>query len=384
MKKTKIIIPALGMLLLSTAASVSGTVAWFSMNNSVNVTGMTVTTKVSSNLQISETNVEANFADELNQSRSGILEPASSVNGVNFYYTTSARGDGSAIANTDADSSNMTFNLYSEAAASAIPNTYAGKANYDDAFNNAYGFENPSVRATDEGADNICYGYIDYSFYIKGTYANVSHKISLTKCEIAYNNNSAYENVGSALAWRVGMFVAKANASQEIADSTVVDANNLVTILDFAGSKNQNEANKQVVPAASTTLPGTDPVYYTDSDCTTPAASGTADGTTAYWVEGDDAPKAVSGTTKTSYTALGAKANAAAVVDNAPVQGTTQRYKVVVRLWLEGEDISCTNTTFANLTSNWKLDLTFKQGQNADENDHTYDPVTNISTPAAA
>ena len=54
MKKTKIIIPALGMLLLSTAASVSGTVAWFSMNASVTVTGMTVTTKVSSNLQIAE------------------------------------------------------------------------------------------------------------------------------------------------------------------------------------------------------------------------------------------------------------------------------------------------------------------------------------------
>ena len=45
MKKTKIIIPALGMLLLSTAASVTGTVAWFSANNSVSATGMTVAAK---------------------------------------------------------------------------------------------------------------------------------------------------------------------------------------------------------------------------------------------------------------------------------------------------------------------------------------------------
>lgn len=43
MKKTKIIIPAIGMLLLSTAASITGTVAWFSMNASVTATGMQVT-----------------------------------------------------------------------------------------------------------------------------------------------------------------------------------------------------------------------------------------------------------------------------------------------------------------------------------------------------
>ena len=45
MKKTKIIIPALGLLLLSTAASVSGTVAWFAMNASVTATGMQITAK---------------------------------------------------------------------------------------------------------------------------------------------------------------------------------------------------------------------------------------------------------------------------------------------------------------------------------------------------
>ena len=53
MKKTKIIIPALGMLLLSTAASVTGTVAWFSMNNFVNATQMKVTAKAESGIVIS-------------------------------------------------------------------------------------------------------------------------------------------------------------------------------------------------------------------------------------------------------------------------------------------------------------------------------------------
>ena len=53
MKKTKLIIPALGMLLLSTAASVTGTVAWFSMNNSVTATGMTLQIKAEDGILIS-------------------------------------------------------------------------------------------------------------------------------------------------------------------------------------------------------------------------------------------------------------------------------------------------------------------------------------------
>ena len=43
MKKTKVIIPALGILLLSTAASVTGTVAWFTAANDVDVSGMQFT-----------------------------------------------------------------------------------------------------------------------------------------------------------------------------------------------------------------------------------------------------------------------------------------------------------------------------------------------------
>ena len=53
MKKTKVIIPALGLLLLSTAASVTGTVAWFSMNTTVTATGMNVQAKAQAGLVIS-------------------------------------------------------------------------------------------------------------------------------------------------------------------------------------------------------------------------------------------------------------------------------------------------------------------------------------------
>ena len=54
MKKTKVIIPALGLLVLSTAASVSGTVAWFSANTTVTASTMTIKAKVGANLYIKE------------------------------------------------------------------------------------------------------------------------------------------------------------------------------------------------------------------------------------------------------------------------------------------------------------------------------------------
>ena len=52
MKKTKVIIPALGLLLLSTAASVTGTVAWFAANSSVQASGMYIQAKSDSSFLI--------------------------------------------------------------------------------------------------------------------------------------------------------------------------------------------------------------------------------------------------------------------------------------------------------------------------------------------
>lgn len=54
MKKTKILLPAIGMLLLSTAASVSGTVAWFAANQTVSAQGMNVKAKAQAGLVIAD------------------------------------------------------------------------------------------------------------------------------------------------------------------------------------------------------------------------------------------------------------------------------------------------------------------------------------------
>ena len=45
MKKTKVLVPAMALLALGTAASVTGTVAWFSMNTRVTATGMQIRAK---------------------------------------------------------------------------------------------------------------------------------------------------------------------------------------------------------------------------------------------------------------------------------------------------------------------------------------------------
>ncbi|MCQ2087260.1 MAG: hypothetical protein MJZ37_04210 [Bacilli bacterium] len=85
MKKSKILVPALAMLVMSTAATVTGTVAWFSMNTAVRATGMTVTAKSESTfLVISKTSTLATL-DEIDLGVSGTLLPVS--------YTTSAIAD---------------------------------------------------------------------------------------------------------------------------------------------------------------------------------------------------------------------------------------------------------------------------------------------------
>ncbi len=47
----------------------------------------------------------------------------------------------------------------------------------------------------------------------------------------------------------------------------------------------------------------------------------------------------------------------AAVIDDAIGAGETKYYKVVIRMWIEGTDKKCTNSTFANLTDAWNLDV---------------------------
>ena len=381
MKKTKIVIPALAVLLLSTAASVSGTVAWFSMNTAINVTGMSVTTRVSSSLQIAETNAEANFSNEnLTQARSGILEPASTVDGDAFYYTTDAKANGDARQDSyvlyDEDTSirngdNPATTAHEENFSNALGATdegnnpsdakRTGKVNYDPKFHAAYGFGAYDATANSgRGNGEVPFAYIDYSFYLKAFMQN-SEFISLTTCNMKYNNGS----LGQEHAWRVAFFAHKVNlGTQEDNATTTGTAANLISILNFAESKNQNQANKSVELNAGVDLDSANPKYYTDAECTS-VASGTSNAGT-YYLKGDQDPKAVNAVDGLGFVTGYDDVNHENKEAKISVASTGNYvFKVVVRLWLEGEDITCRSDTFATLDQAWTLDLGFKLGSEA-------------------
>lgn len=316
MKKSKILVPALGILVLSTAASITGTVAWFSVNNSVTVNGMQVTTKVAGNLLIAEENAEAQFGSALAQGRTGVLEPASTTNNVDYFYTTDAKADGSKQeATTD-----KPYVAYNES--TALANTAAGKEKFDEAFVEAYTdikhSETPVTTST------VVYGYIDYSFYLKATNTAANpYVVRMTKCNLTYNNAA----LGATdLAWRVGVF-AKASAKETETTDEVATAN-----------------HKSILKQASA-------AYF--------------DGTAV---------------TSTTAKAAPSKLGEAVVVTADIAQNATVYEKVTVRLWLEGEDTSCNNETYAALTNSWKLDLQFEL---VDKTDTTKPAVTAIGSVAA-
>lgn len=313
MKKSKIIAPALGVLILSTAASISGTVAWFTANNSVSVTGMSVRTKVSSNLMVYEDVLTSNaLTDDQNFSTEdittaikGVLEPASTINGHDFYYTTNAKGDG--------DSAAETYTLYN--ASTAATNT----TNYANAFSEAYDVTKSFASAyTGSESLNAAVPFVDYALQIKAVNADSVAKYlcikNLTlKYSAATDTNKAFrvaislENITSANP--AGDF--KATADGIFAPST---------------AQNFSDANSKNYAVGATAVDNTDP-----ENPVQPVKQ-----------------LAVAGN-KYNNTDIGKLAQV--------IAGDTQYFKLVARLYLEGEDKTCTNDTFAALTGEWSLQL---------------------------
>ena len=273
MKKTKVIIPALGLLVLSTAASVTGTVAWFSANNKVTVNGMAVSTKVKGNLLIasSNTNDEGYSSDNfVSNTSSGILEPVSSIDGLSFYYTKEKVGGNGST--TD-----------------ATLEEYTTQSDFETYYNIT-------------GAD----AYKDYTFYLKTTSDVANQKVIISRFNLLYNGAA----IGTEKAWRAAVFAQKVN---EGAAGAALAVGQLKTI---------------VAPASA--------AYFTPNNAW--------DTTTA----------------KATVTSL----SSVATLDTIQNIGTTQRYYVVVRMFLEGEDTTCKNDTFALLNEEYTLNLECELSEN--------------------
>ena len=297
-KALRKLVPAIVMLLVAAAFVGTSTYAWFSMNRVVDVTGMSVTTEVADSLLIAETNTEANFVKTLQQTRTGKLRPVSTVDGLAFFYTNPTNVKGNGDANTN------TYVAYSEAAA-GDPGSYTNESPDSTSGKSYYDAAfNSAYGVASPAAGTVLYGYIDYTFYIKAT--NVSGEaeaLKLTKLNLLYGGAAVTEK-----AWRVAVFAQTATAGTPKNDAlTTSDRKAMLTL---SGATN----------------------FTTGEAVNSTTATGSVTYTSASWA-----------------------------VDSIAA-GATEYNKVTVRLWLEGEDNTCTNSTFANLTNSYTLSLEFVLG----------------------
>jgi hypothetical protein len=316
MKKTNLnakLAGASAMLLLSASMLGTSTYAWFTMNKEVTITGMEVKTHVGSNLLIQKSTLngtalegEGGFVTDELQEIKRILEPVSTIDGQTFFYTLDAKADGSKLHDpigTD-DSLTINYTAYDISAAATGDNA----SNYANKFSQDY-------ELTTTAAGNIitgetgAYGYVDYVFQLKATNTEAAVQyINLNRVDLTYAGETETDK-----AWRAAVFVVNDGVdaggtfndwSSAIA-TTGTGAASLKTILTPSGAANFSNGN------AVSDVDARDAVTYNTA------------------------------------------ANLATVPANS-----VKYYKVVVRLWIEGEDTTCNTSTYKTLTDAWTLDLT--------------------------
>jgi hypothetical protein len=329
----KKLIPAAGSLMVSAVMLATSTYAWFTMNKEVEVKGMEVRTKVGDNLLISTTNLDADYTSlTLNQSRKALLEPVSSINGATetFYYTTNAKANGDAVEDVYVKY-DETENAYN---ANSAPNGYtanadakAGKNSYMNAFNTAYG---QTVNTSNDFG--IAYGYVDYTFYIKATSSAANQKVVMSECDLSYTVNDADAALsttgdvgkvgGPDRAWRVAVFADDITATAPGTGAVNTEYPGSTSFITVAGKQ------KGLIALAN--------------------------------AENQTANKAVTSTSSAAGDVVNNASDNGVVIGTIAQSGATAYYKVVVRLWLEGEDKTCTSETYAKLTDSYKLDMEYK------------------------
>ncbi len=295
----KELLVAVVMLLVAAVALSGSTYAWFAVNNAVTVTGLEVTTQVSNNLYVADTTfdatnhvADANFARYLHKTAaSPLLEPVSTVNGIDFFYTNAKTNVGSV--------------------GQALTSSYI-------VYNASHGTPTAAELSAFVNNNTITgsKGFFDYVFELKAVNGKDGvAKLALTKLNLTYKGLQTTER-----AWRVAVFMEKLDGTYK-------------------------QTSPELLQAAKSLYKRSDAAYFTDN-------------------------QAVSGVNALSNVlTLGTGIN----LDVAAK--TTEYYKVIVRMWLEGEDTTCKNDTYAELDKGWALDLKF-------ELDPTANKATAIGTPA--
>ncbi|MFA7032374.1 MAG: hypothetical protein WC201_02280 [Bacilli bacterium] len=123
MKKSKILAPALAVLCLSVAASVTGTVAWFAANNVVSATGMQINASAPASIVISKDSLPTSETTGVTVSFSGTehsMNPCTYTNTLGSPYLGTPNLTGDKISKStglpilESDYTNMTYNVASD------------------------------------------------------------------------------------------------------------------------------------------------------------------------------------------------------------------------------------------------------------------------------
>ncbi|MBR2087259.1 MAG: hypothetical protein IJ906_09015, partial [Oscillospiraceae bacterium] len=229
-----------------------------------------------------------------------------------------------------------------------VKNPTAGKVKYDQPFNVVYGLKNSGTLFTTsdiamtEGASGTvgaAYGYIDYVFYLKATGDNDNQNLNMTECNLLYNGNPLSGTTGSGTAgvdidraWRVGVFVAPLNAATEGGKGLTA-----VQSIDPAAATNVNANQKAILGLENS-------AYFTATNGGQAQQNATTLADVVNFKNG--------------------AAGATGVVLDTVDRGETAYYKVLLRVWLEGEDNTCNTATYASLQDGkWALNCKFELGQ---------------------
>lgn len=272
---------AIAMTLVASVALGSSTYAWFAINSTVTATGAQFKTEVQNNLFIASNTgnakaAESEFVTTIKEDIDALLEPVSTVNGINYFYA-----DKNNVINTGATKTSDWIVYPADPTATGALND----------FNTNYGTT---------GA----VGYVDYVYQLKAVSASAT-TIILNKLDLTYGGDSDASGTDANLTPRIAIF------AQDITESnaSALAAGDLQMIYSNASAEE-----------------------FTNNK----AVSGV---------------KATDTVTKNAAISLAVKAPSVANYNH----GTY--YKITVRMWLEGEDKTCNNATFADLKDKWSLDM---------------------------
>jgi len=165
------------------------------------------------------------------------------------------------------------------------------------------------------GADvTAAVGYVDYVYQLKAINGSTASEIRLTGLNLTYGGTEDNDQ----LATRIAVFAEDLGYKTGADDSTLIDP---------AGDMGDTVVKKAI-----------------------------------YTIDGAENFSKGEGTSTSLNDAVNSTTTRADVTYNEkftlPV-GTnqTQYYRIVVRVWLEGEDTTCNNTTFMDLTDKWSVDM---------------------------